>query len=157
VARLHGGLLLAAGSLRTVKPLDVAADWQAFRELPALEGGRIKPLDSLARNSLLAIRGKSTWQDEQGRRRPAIEWLAQTLLAPELAARAPVFRIDHPDLVGLLDRRNEEQKYFSLAEIAPHWDELAALVSRVNPDPNCARASRPPSSSWATRSTCIRA
>lgn len=130
-----GGLLLAAGSLRTVKPLDVAADWQAFRELPALEGGRIKPLDSLARNSLLAIRGKSTWQDEQGRRRPAIEWLAQTLLAPELAARAPVFRIDHPDLVGLLDRRNEEQKYFSLAEIAPHWDELAALVSRVNPEP----------------------
>src|SRR5690606_24753391 len=35
-------------------------DWQAFGKLPVMSNGRFQPIDSLARNSLLQLREKSS-------------------------------------------------------------------------------------------------
>ncbi len=56
-----------------------------FSRLPVLANGRLKPLDTLARNSLLIIRGKQSFKTEDGRRLQPIEWLMDTLLNPSRA------------------------------------------------------------------------
>lgn len=78
----------------------------AFGSIPVVEGGRVQPLDSLARNSLLQLRGKQTasstpW-DEKTTILSASSWLMKMALAPDEANEIPVFRIDNPDLKGLL-------------------------------------------------------
>ncbi|HEX7570026.1 MAG TPA: cytochrome C biogenesis protein, partial [Verrucomicrobiae bacterium] len=67
------------GNLQAPKDKDFA--FAEFGKLPITSNGRIVPMDSLARNSLLAIREKQTvntepWKgwNEQPRILPATEW-----------------------------------------------------------------------------------
>ena len=46
-------------------------DVDAFGHLPVLDGGRVKPIDSFARNSLLVIRGRQGFTFEG---RPSVEF-----------------------------------------------------------------------------------
>ena len=46
-----------------------------FAALPVIGNGRVKPLDSEARISLMIISGKQTFKDLDGRTQPAIKWL----------------------------------------------------------------------------------
>lgn len=103
--------------------------------LPVLEGGRVKPLDTVARSNLLVISRKQYFRDENGDKVSAADWFAELILNPAAARDRKVFRIDHPEVVGLLGFRNEDRKYFSLAEIAPHWDELQKLFKLVDEEP----------------------
>ena len=111
--------------------------WQLGRlgQLPVQEGGRIKPIDTIARTTLMMIGDKQTYKDTDGTRHEAIEWFAELILNPQQAAQRPVFRIDHPDLVGLLGFHNEERKFFSLAEIAPHFDMIMEQLAKVPEEP----------------------
>ena len=104
---------------------------RAFSQLPILSGGRRQPIDSLARNSLLQLRGKQTanyepWKgwSERPKIVSATEWLLEVMFNPVVADTRPVFRIDHPDLKGLLglplDKGFEtDAKHFS-------WNQLNA-------------------------------
>ena len=47
-----------------------------FSRIPVLRGGRVKPIDSVARNTLLVLRSKRTALDENGNKVPAVHWLA---------------------------------------------------------------------------------
>jgi len=55
-------------------------DFSRFGEKPVLVGGRVKPLDTVARNSLLIIHGKQELRLEDGRRLSAMRWLTDVLL-----------------------------------------------------------------------------
>ena len=81
--------LLPAGLLAfgTPAPPDAPA-LRAFGRIPVLQGGRVKPLDTIARSSLLMIRGKQTLELE-GRRLGASEWLLETMASPERANNYP--------------------------------------------------------------------
>ena len=57
----------------------------SFSRIPVLRGGRVKPIDSVARNTLLVLRSKRTALDESGVKIPAIKWLADVLFKPEQA------------------------------------------------------------------------
>ena len=114
----------------TVRGLDV----DAFARLPVLEGGRIKPLDSVARNSLLMIRGQQSFS-QQGRRVGADEWLLDVLFRPEVADAQPVFVVDDPEVLGLLGMRQTSERYFAFATLAPHLAEVerqAAAAREIN-------------------------
>ena len=106
-------LLMAAmalwffGNLQTPKDKDFA--FTKFGELPVTANGRVQPMDSLARNSLLSLREKQTLNTEPWKawnEKPeiisAIEWLANVMMNPVAADNWPVFRVDNPDLVSLL-------------------------------------------------------
>ena len=49
-----------------------AFDFSGFGKIPVLVGGRMKPLDTVARNSLLIIHGKQELRLEDGRRLSAM-------------------------------------------------------------------------------------
>ena len=102
-----------------------------FGELPVLEGGRFKPLDSVARTSMLLLRGKQTALNPAGERVPAIQWLMQLCLQPETASGYPVFLINHEDVKELLGANHLKQKYFSYAEILPHIQKLQERVQTI--------------------------
>ncbi|HET8732298.1 MAG TPA: cytochrome C assembly protein, partial [Anaeromyxobacteraceae bacterium] len=60
-AWIAGGLALVGALLMLRPPGQVRGmDVDGFARLPVLEGGRIKPLDSVARNALLVIRGQQS-------------------------------------------------------------------------------------------------
>ena len=59
-------------------------DFEGFSRLPVLEGGRVKPLDSFARNTLLYIRSKQTVLVD-GKSLPATRWLLDAAFRPEAA------------------------------------------------------------------------
>ena len=132
------GLLIVAWGLRAPN-YNSAYDVATFSRLPALEGGRIKPLDSVARNALLVIHGKQTVRDqtvpeglkgsekrtfERTHKRKAIEWFMELTLRPERAALYPLFRIYHPEVLAIFGKREGEQKYVSFMELHPHLVEI---------------------------------
>lgn len=107
-------------------------DLRSFATLPVLEGGRLKPLDSVARNSLLVLRGRQTFTDSTGVKREAIVWLLDTLLNPEAADTHAVYRVTNRDLLGLLGHQTNEIRYFSFNELRPHLQEVEKQVQQVN-------------------------
>jgi ABC-type transport system involved in cytochrome c biogenesis permease subunit len=118
-AALAGALFLAARVPEPSRGFDVAA----FGRLPVLEGGRIKPIDSLARNSLLMLRGKQTVRQD-GHEISADEWLLEVLFRPATAATLPVFTVDDPDVLGLLGRQQGTSRYLSFRDLEPHLEDL---------------------------------
>jgi ABC-type transport system involved in cytochrome c biogenesis permease subunit len=109
-------------------------DIRGFSSLPVLNGGRLKPLDTVARTSLLILRGKQTIRSEGEGKINAIEWLMDATMHPHKAHDYPVFRIDHPDILGMLGKAPGEQKYFSFHELQPQLGEIENQARRVNPE-----------------------
>ena len=109
-------LLLAAGwlasSLRPQKNVG-ALDLASFGRLPVLVNGRLKPLDTVARTSLLILQGRQRVSDPASSgplvATPA-EWLADVLFSPAKADTYPTFRIDSPDLLSLMGITEEGTK-----------------------------------------------
>jgi len=119
-AWLPGLLALAAVLVTTLPPGPTRGfDMQGFAAIPVLEGGRIKPLDSVARNALLMIRGKQT-VPSQGRQLDPDEWILDLLFRPATADAQPVFVINDPDVLGLMGVRQTANRYFSFAALRPH-------------------------------------
>ena len=78
------GLLSGAQTPKPVNGFDIAG----FGRLPVLLNGRVQPFDSVARNALLSMSGRSLVRVPGA---PAIspsEWLLEAMTKPDLADRA---------------------------------------------------------------------
>ena len=128
------------GNLQT--PKDKTFAFQEFGRLPLTANGRVVPMDSLARNSLLAIREKQTVNTEPWKswnEKPVIlsatEWLANVMMNPAVADNWPVFRLDNPDLVSLLKLPDKgaqsDGKHYSWNQIQPALDTFDKENQRV--------------------------
>ena len=107
-----------------------------FGRLPVLLNGRIKPLDTVARNSLVIIYGKQSVGLENGKDFSAIEWLTELMTRPEEADNRKVFAIKNPDMLGALGFHEDEGKYYSFDQLVPHAQEIerqAELARNVDP------------------------
>jgi ABC-type transport system involved in cytochrome c biogenesis permease subunit len=101
-------------------------DIAGFGRLPVLLEGRIQPLDSVARNALLSMSGKSTVTNSHGVSLSATEWLLDTMTKPQLADQLKVFRLQHPDLEGLFntDHSSVGYGYYSFDNMTNQLDHL---------------------------------
>jgi ABC-type transport system involved in cytochrome c biogenesis permease subunit len=121
---LAGIAALAAVAGAAIPPRPVEGfDLDAFARLPVLEGGRVKPLDSVARNTLLMIRGQQGFRHE-GRRIEASEWLAEMLFRPQLADQMKVFVINDPEVLGLIGEQQKADRYYPFAALLPHLEAI---------------------------------
>ena len=115
-----------------------------FAKLPVLLNGRIQPLDSVAHNALLMLRGKASVlaterpQEELGffekaklQKMSAAEWMLEAMTRPEDADKRHIFRIDNQEVLGLL-KLPLERKYFSFNELKEGWDEIAKQAARID-------------------------
>ena len=138
-------VVFAAWFLSTLTPPpDGAFAFGEFGKLPLVFNGRLKPMDSLARNSLLEIREKQTldtepWKDwdENPKIISANEWLINVMMNPTVADAWPVFRVDNPDLLTLLKlperdpAQQQDGKHYSWNQIAPSLEVLEKEDERV--------------------------
>ena len=134
---------LIASARRPAAPLAVTR----FAATPVSYKGRVKPIDTVARNTLLILSGRQTLRLTGGdggsagpaapeadgprdrpRRLMAIEWLLDVLAHPREAESHPVFRVDHPDVRALLGHAGSDRKYYSIALIR---DRAQALMDQA--------------------------
>ena len=115
---------LAAVAVMAIPPRPVEGfDLDAFGRLPVLEGGRVKPIDSVARNTLLMIRGQQSFRHE-GRTIEASEWLAEMLFRPQVADQMKVFVINDPEVLGLIGEKQTSDRYYSFSALVPHLEAI---------------------------------
>jgi ABC-type transport system involved in cytochrome c biogenesis permease subunit len=130
---MAGGLALAAAAVAVVPPGKTRGfDMDAFGRLPVLEGGRVKPIDSLARNSLLVIRSQQSFR-YQGRTVSADEWLLDAMFRPRVADAQPIFVINDPDVLGLIGLPQTSDRYFSFRTLAPYLGEIQRQAQAAHP------------------------
>jgi ABC-type transport system involved in cytochrome c biogenesis permease subunit len=111
------------GGFAEPKPIN-GFDMAAFGRLPVLLDGRIQPLDSVARNSLLSISGKSIVRISNSPSLSATEWLVETMMRPKVADNLKFFRVQHPDLAGLFGAQNAGLEYYSFNEMTNQIEHL---------------------------------
>jgi ABC-type transport system involved in cytochrome c biogenesis permease subunit len=130
-----GGLAIAGALVAAAPPSKVRGfDLEAFASLPVLEGGRVKPIDSVARNSLLMIRSQQTFRFE-GAKVGASEWLLDAMFRPDRANHQPVFYVNDPDVLGMLGLQQGSTRYYSFEQLLPRIGELqrqAMLAEQVD-------------------------
>ena len=100
------------------------ADLTKFGKVPVLVGGRVKPLDTVARNSLLIIHGKQELRLESGRTLSAIQWLTDVLFNATAADQYPVFVVQNDEVLGLFGWEQSQRKYFSFTEFSPFLKQI---------------------------------
>lgn len=93
-----------------------AFDLVGFGRIPVLADGRMKPLDTLGRSSLLEIHGNQflTTPDgnhpllsDDGRELTPTDWLLDVFFRPGKADGYAIFTIDNPDLLALIGRTDD--------------------------------------------------
>ena len=126
-------LLCVAATLVLPKNRD-AFDTQGFGRLPVLVGGRLKPLDTVARTSLLLIQNRQSVRTPDGRSLTPNQWLLDALFKPALADTYPIFRIDNNEVLALLRLSPDDGAggvRFSFAQLAPHLADLDQQAARA--------------------------
>jgi ABC-type transport system involved in cytochrome c biogenesis permease subunit len=100
-----------------------------YGKLPVVEGGRLKPMDTIARTHLRIVSNRETFQDTGGKSRPAIEWLldVETEFADkeQRSRKHPVFRIDHPQLIDALGLQPRERNRYSIEDFSEKLTSIA--------------------------------
>ena len=116
-----------------------------FAKLPVLMNGRIQPFDSVARNSLLQIRGTAevpleevpSWQFwHHARKLKSTEWLLELMANQTAADNRPIFLIHNPELLGdlkLEDKGVDKSglRYYTFREIEPVLPEIRSQNIRA--------------------------
>src|SRR5262249_16917213 len=97
---------------------------QEFANLPVVHDGRVKPFDTLARNTLMIISGRQSVIDNNGNEQPAIKWLLDVMTSRvsqasrDASERAKVFRIQNDQLLDLLGLAPRSGFRYSIEEFA---------------------------------------
>jgi len=125
---LIGAAIVVTGFLppRATAGFDLAA----FGRLPVQYGTRVLPINSLARNTLRLLSGRTSLMvpnpdyPDKTDSLPAMQWFIALAFRPEVAARAPVFRIDNDEVLGLIGEKQKGSQRFSFADLTPHFDDI---------------------------------
>ncbi len=118
-------LLLTSNLFLNVKAIASASPTESIRELPVQEGGRIKPFDTLAREILSLIYGKSSYEGK-----PAYEVVMTWLLTPEEWESKNIVEINHSGVKEAL-KLDKMKRYFTVKEIFQS-DRLSLLMQDLN-------------------------
>ncbi len=124
--------------------------YRAFGRLPAIEGGRIKPMDTIARTVLLVTNHRQDFHDEAGDTQPATRWLLDTMISPAPSDRLlgmlvqpekagketpahhyKVFRIENDALRDMLKLKPRSGLRYSFNEIRENPEQYIAETQRV--------------------------
>lgn len=100
-------------------------DVAGFGQLPVLVGGRVMPMDTLARISLSVMNHHGTFTVD-GRTQPASGWLLDVLMMPRRADAAKVFEVANPDILALFG-----QKDFSGKPVSYSYNDCVAVLSEI--------------------------
>ncbi|MFM9024723.1 MAG: cytochrome c biogenesis protein [Planctomycetaceae bacterium] len=139
------GLVAASVAARAVprRPDPAAADWATAAALPVMDDGRVKPLDTVARNLLQLLGNRSSVRLPEGAAAggapagavPAARWLLALMADREWVASTPVFRIDADEVKDLFDLPRRKGHRYSAAELEPGREALDRAIAEIRDVP----------------------
>ncbi len=101
----------------------------SLKPILIVDNGRTMPMDSYARNLLLRLSGRRSYQGME-----PIEWLARVLFTPGEVREDTVFLIENPEvLVALGLDASEGRDRYSLAFVLDGIEELERLAAQAGP------------------------
>ncbi|HET7537658.1 MAG TPA: cytochrome C biogenesis protein, partial [Candidatus Didemnitutus sp.] len=109
-----------------------------FGRVPVLVNGRIKPLDTVARTSLLTLQGRQRVVTPDGVTLTPVAWLADVLFAPAKADNYRVLLIENHEVADLLNVKPEDGdggkrfSYLQLRDKLPELEKQARLADGVD-------------------------
>ena len=141
-------------------PLEALTDPEVvklFASIPVQQNGRVKPLDTVARFTLLAMHGKQTIKttklsESTGKEEPildpvtgkpvvnakgksrltAMEWMVVSWFRPDIAKELPVFVVDNSDAVVLLNLHGKGKRdRYSFNEIDAGREKLMEKMGQL--------------------------
>jgi ABC-type transport system involved in cytochrome c biogenesis permease subunit len=128
VVAVFGGYLLSKSRIPQSKPSEF--NLKEFGELPVAHGGRVQPMDTVARTTLRTISGLEAFRDENGQQHPALKWFLDSATMSPDATKHRVFSIDNPEIQELLglpkpdEKRKKNNFCYSQEEMKDKIDEL---------------------------------
>ena len=102
-------------------------------DIPLQDEGRIKPLDTFARNHLLAFYGKRSLEKLE---LTATDWLMNLILYPEAGRNQKIFNIRNPEVASSLFLDWNSYHRYSFNEIVPGLREQSTLLMTINEKDN---------------------
>jgi ABC-type transport system involved in cytochrome c biogenesis permease subunit len=138
VAAFGGLFLILAAIQRSDPPGEMRL--QEFGRLPVVDRGRVKPLDTMARVTLMTISNRQTYRDEKDRSQPAIRWLLEVMTSePRFFGRSggaeklKVFRIENEQVLGLLGLAERPGSFrYALSEFQDKLEKVEELATRAD-------------------------
>ena len=106
------------------------------RDIPLQDEGRIKPLDTFARNHLLAFYGKRSIKEMN---LSATDWILNLILDPQNGKEQKIFNIRNPEVVSSIYLDWSTEHKYSFNEILPGLSNQAVLINMINQKPNANR------------------
>jgi ABC-type transport system involved in cytochrome c biogenesis permease subunit len=104
-----------------------------FRSLPVQEGGRVKPIDTLAGFKLLKLNGQRSVTTPEGETLTPVRWLLDCLFFPELAVGYQSLLVQNAeviDAIGLPHDAKRKRDRYSFLELQPGFEKLRELAMR---------------------------
>lgn len=119
-------------------PVAAADRWSELRRIPVQDGGRVKPLDTFARETARRLTGARVFGAESVNGLDPVEWLVAAWAQPERWREQPLVRVSDASLRELVELPAQRDR-FSFAELAGHEPflrvaEQARQQSEADPD-----------------------
>jgi ABC-type transport system involved in cytochrome c biogenesis permease subunit len=117
---------MITGALALAAALAAGGGWlDAIRSIPVQDGGRVKPLDTYARESARRIGGARAFGAESVKGLEPAEWLLAMSAQPDRWRTEPIVRVSHAELRQSLGLPGDRDRY-SFADLAAHEPFLRA-------------------------------
>ncbi|MBU6309750.1 MAG: cytochrome c biogenesis protein CcsA [Planctomycetes bacterium] len=116
-------------------------DWRTAGAIPVMHEGRVKPLDTVARNTLQLLGNRASVRlPDEAAKGPrgsvtATQWLLSLMAGSDWVADAPVFRIDAFEVLDLFDITRRQGHRYSAAELEKGREALRKQLEAVRSTP----------------------
>ena len=107
----------------------------SFSHIPIQEDGRIKPLDSFARNQLLKFYGKTSltiYENDEKFKINAIDWLIPILIQDKNTLNVPIFKIENPDVVEAINLNWREKSTYTYNEVNDGLNYVDDFIDNIS-------------------------
>ncbi|WP_166830803.1 cytochrome c biogenesis protein [Thalassoroseus pseudoceratinae] len=125
-----------AGKARVPSPEEGQFNYYQFGEIPVVNEGRVKPIDTVARTTMRMLSGRQELIAEIEKdgeteevRLPATKWLLDLMTLPEEELDHKIIRIDHPQVLTKLDLFERDRHLYSYVELKKKEDIINREVA----------------------------
>ena len=107
--------------------------YNKFAQLPVLLDGRVKPWDTVARNSLLIMQSRQKIK-YKGKVISPQKWLTQVVLQNEVTDDYPIFDVRHPEVLAIFSIKKERQRisFNQYLKGAKEFDKVFRNIQQKN-------------------------
>jgi ABC-type transport system involved in cytochrome c biogenesis permease subunit len=111
-------------------------DWTAIAQIPVQHEGRIKPLDTVAKNVLQVIsepvfNSIPYVKDAEEVKRSPTEWLMGVMADQEWTEKAPVFRIYSEEVQTVFGLEPSSDSRYAYSELVPNMERFRAKIAEL--------------------------